>query len=102
MVLNLDLALLVRVVIAALASYRVARMIATERGPFDWFIDFRTLVTDRFGSKKWVVEGFSCPLCIGFWASFALFGLTYVDYMAYLVVGLAVAGLQTALQTRES
>lgn len=98
---DLDLWLLVRVVIAALASYRVARMLATERGPFDWFIDFRTLIIGRFSNKKWVVEGVSCPLCTGFWASFALFGLTYVDYVVYLVVGLAVAGLQTALQTRE-
>lgn len=99
--LNLDLWLLVRVVIAALASYRVARMLATERGPFDWFIDFRSSIINKPEQKVWIVKGITCPLCIGLYSSFALFGLTYVDYVVYLVVGLAVAGLQTVLQTRE-
>ena len=99
--LDLDLFLLIRVVIAALASYRVGRMLATERGPFDLFINFRSLVITHFGARGWVVEGITCPLCTGFWSSLALFGLTYVNYVVYLVVGLGVAGLQTALQTRE-
>lgn len=99
--LNLDLTLVVRVVIAAFGAYRVGRMIAAERGPFDLFIDFRTLIIGRFSNKKWVVEGVCCPLCVGFWASLVLFGLTYLDFLVYGVVGLAVAGLQTALQTRE-
>lgn len=99
--LTFDLWFLVRVVIAALASYRVARMLTTERGPFDWFIDIRSFVINKPGQKTWVVKGVTCPLCVGFYSSFALFGLTYVDYVVYLVAGLAVAGLQTALQTRE-
>lgn len=99
--MTFDLVLLGRVIVAALASYRVGRMIATERGPFDWFIDFRSLLINRVGNRKWVVEGVTCPLCVGFYSSFVLFGLSYVDYVAYLVAGLAVAGLQTALQTRE-
>jgi hypothetical protein len=93
--------LLIRVVIAALAAYRVARMIAIERGHFDLFIDFRSWVINRPKQKKWVVEGITCPLCVGVYASLAIFGLTYVDYVAYLVVGLAVAGLQVTLQKQE-
>jgi hypothetical protein len=96
-----NLELLIRVVIAALAAYRVARMVAMERGPFDLFIDFRSLIIGRWGQKKWVAEGMTCPLCIGFWASLVLFGLSYLDYVIYGVAGLAVAGLQTAIQRQE-
>jgi hypothetical protein len=51
--------------------------------------------------RKWIIEGVSCPLCIGFWASAVLLGLSYLDYAVYLVVWLAVAGLQVVLQKQE-
>lgn len=93
-------------VIAALASYRVARMLASETGPFALFSRFRGWVNIqqamRHGPKQtWVTEGFSCPLCVGFYTSLVLFGLTYVDYVVLAVVWLAVAGLQTTIQRQE-
>lgn len=91
--------LLFRVVIAALASYRAARMVAMEDGPFDLFSRLR----DRVDPKQdtWIGRGINCPLCVGMYTSLVMFGLTYVDYVFYAVVGLAVAGLQVALQRQE-
>lgn len=92
--------LLIRVVISALASYRVARMLATETGPFALFSRWRGWV-DLHTRKDWISEGVSCPLCTGFWISLVLLGLSYVDYVVYGVLWLAVAGLQVALQKQE-
>jgi hypothetical protein len=98
--------LLLRVVISALAAYRVARMLALETGPFALFSRWRGWVFIWQGSghgnkKTWITEGIECPLCTGFWASLVMLGLTYVDYVVYAVVWLAVAGLQTAIQRQE-
>lgn len=91
----------VRLLIVSMASYRVARMIATERGPFDLFIDFRSAIINRAGNRSWIVEGVTCPLCVGFYVSALFLGLSYLDYAVYLVDWLAVAGLQTAIQKQE-
>lgn len=95
-----NLELLVRVVIAALAAYRVARMLADETGPFAWFSRWRGWV-DLHTKSKWVLEGVSCPLCIGWYASAVMLGLTYLDYVNLLVLWQAVAGLQVALKKQE-
>lgn len=97
-----NLELLLRIIIAALASYRIARMFALETGPFALFEWFRGRIFIWQGNRKsWINEGVTCSLCLGFWTGPILFGLTYVDYVFYGVVALAVAGLQTAIQTRE-
>lgn len=91
-----------RVVIAALASYRVARMIALEDGPFDCFSRFRARFDKPKGvPRTWVGRGIECPLCTGFYISAVMLGLTYLDYAVYGVVWLAVSGLQVALQRQE-
>jgi hypothetical protein len=101
------LELAVRVVISALASYRIARMVALETGPFALFSRFRGWVNieqaRKHGPKEtWVTEGFSCPLCVGVYVSALILGLSYVDYVNFAVLWLAVAGLQTALQKQEN
>lgn len=95
-----NLELLIRVVIAALASYRVARMLATETGPFAWFSEFRGWV-DLHTNSKWVMDGVTCPLCIGWYASAVMLGMTYLDYVNVLVLWQAVAGLQVAITKQE-
>jgi hypothetical protein len=94
--------ILLRAVIAALASYRVSRMIALEDGPFDVFNNFRVRFDKPKGVRKsWIGRGVECPLCIGAYASPVMLALSYVDYVFYGVVVLAVAGLQVALQKQE-
>lgn len=95
----------VNVALAALASYRVARMLAQETGPFALFRRFREAISLRFPGKgrreHWIAEGVSCPLCEGFYISPLFFGLIYLDYVKFAVYALAVAGLQTFLQKNE-
>lgn len=99
---TLNLELLLRVVISALAAYRVARMVALEDGPFDCFSRFRARFDKPKGvPRTWVGRGIECPLCVGFYISAVMLGLSYLDYVVYGVVWLAVSGLQTAIQRQE-
>lgn len=50
-------------VLAVLATYRVAHMIAREDGPFDVFSSMREIV----GQESWFGRGLHCVLCISFW-----------------------------------
>lgn len=51
--------------LAILATYRIAHMVAREDGPFDAFMLLRELV----GQEKWLGRGLHCVLCISFWLS---------------------------------
>jgi hypothetical protein len=52
--------------LAALAIYRVARMVAEEDGPAFVFKRLRERYTDQHSS---IALGLRCPYCIGFWAA---------------------------------
>jgi len=86
-------------IIAALAVYRVARMIALEDGLFDVFARSRGWVIGKFAhfeQSHWVARGVQCPLCIGFWL--ALLGAVIINHWEWW---LAIAGAQTLLQKLE-
>lgn len=87
-------------VLAVLAAYRVARMLAMEEGPFELFARVR----ERFDPEQatWLGRGLSCPLCIGFWCSLAMALLLAHQNPAMhrseiLLAWLAIAGAQTLL-----
>ena len=61
-------------VIAAFATYRLARMITRESGAFDLFINLRTFVFNRFGNG-WVNEGINCFHCVAFWIALLIVAL---------------------------
>ncbi len=54
-----------RLVLAGLASYRLAFAIAREDGPFDLLADLR----ERVDQNSWVGRGIRCVLCLSFWIS---------------------------------
>lgn len=58
--------------LGSLGVYRLARMIATEEGPFGAFEAWRDLIERSFGAESWVTNGFNCPLCISFWLALAV------------------------------
>lgn len=80
-----------------LASYRVARMLAVEEGPFALFERVRA----RLGGEEqatWLGRGVACPLCIGFYISFVMALLVpAVSIQAFVLDWLAVAGGMTIL-----
>lgn len=53
--------------IAALAIFRVAHLIAKENGPFDVFLQLRDITMMRYGRFHWLTEGIHCPVCVAFW-----------------------------------
>jgi hypothetical protein len=94
--------MLLRVVIVALAAYRTARMIALEDGPFDVFSRFRSKFDKPKGTpRNWIERGVSCPSMRRVTPQPGNAGLSYLDYVVYGVVWLAVSGLQVALQKQE-
>jgi len=55
----------VTIVLAILATYRVAFLVTSEDGPFELATRFRAL----FGQRTWVGRGFHCVFCVSFWLS---------------------------------
>jgi hypothetical protein len=92
-----------RFLVAALAVYRVARMIAAEDGPFDAF----TRARRHFGIEKqetWWQRGFACIACISFWLGLlvaALYGFGLVPaWLEWVMVGLALSAVSVILMRR--
>ncbi len=90
-------------VVMALATYRVAWMMAGERGPLDLFERWRDYLSHKFplradGTQHWIELGFNCPYCLGFWIAPALYGLWEVSELTRILVYiLAISGLQVIL-----
>lgn len=89
-------------VLAALAVYRVSRMLALETGPFQVFKEFRGVVASRLGPEHWVTEGTSCPLCLSFWfALVATLVLRPKGRVKFFLTWWGLAGAATVLYSRE-
>jgi hypothetical protein len=77
------------VILATLATYRVARMIAIEDGPADVFSRLR----EWAGQKTWVGRGLHCTLCLSFWLSWLVaFLLPLNTWQEYILASLGMAG----------
>lgn len=82
--------------IAGLATYRIARMLTEEDGPFSVFLRFRNRYTD---DRDWFAIGIRCPYCVGFWVAafvvlfLVVLGLSRIEHVPLLwpaVAGAAV------------
>lgn len=85
--------------LAVLAVYRLARMIATEEGPLALFERTRA----RLGGNDqadWLGRGIACPLCVGFWVSLvvSLLLLPFSSWNGLVLNWLGIAGGAAALQ----
>lgn len=73
---------LIRLFLAILTCYRLARLIARDDGPLFLFEHLRQRVHDRAAREKknlgkWqsLAEGLTCPYCLGVWFSLPLLAL---------------------------
>lgn len=77
------------IVLATLATYRIARMIAMEDGPLDVF----SLMRERVGQSSWIGRGWHCCLCLSFWLSWLLVLLLPLNSVSeYILAALGIAG----------
>lgn len=96
-----------RLLLAVLTAYRLARMVTLERGPWLVFEGLRNRVgtdMDMQGRQTALGELVSCPLCMGVYVSLlvllAVLWPTVPGDAMLLWFGLA--GAQTYLQTTET
>lgn len=82
---------MVTLIIAALATYRLTRLVLIEDGPFDLALKLRgALDPDQ---KTWVGKGMACPWCISFWIGFVMVYLATYTAGFLFVSGLACSAL---------
>lgn len=75
------------VLLLALATLRLARLIALEAGPWRLAERMRAWVGARMGYRSWQFAGISCPLCVSFWLVWPLLLLPPVALIALGVAG---------------
>lgn len=85
--------------IASFATYRIARMIAWEEGPFECFTRLRSLAArlNKPQQDHWIYKGVCCPLCLGFWIGIGI----GVWWFHSVVIGVGIAGAATMLVQQE-
>jgi hypothetical protein len=93
-------------ILAILSTYRLARMLALEDGPFDLFTKWRAMADPDGNQDNWYARGTHCPLCIGFWtAALFAFILTSLDPAMgrgeFILAWFGIAGASTLLQLWE-
>jgi hypothetical protein len=87
---TVDSGLVFRFVIAALATWRLAFLLARERGPWNVFGRLRREVGGI------VAELLSCVKCVGLWVAIPFAFFVRGDWVELIVIWLALAGV-TAL-----
>jgi hypothetical protein len=103
----MTLAFAIRFILAALAVYRLAYMIAMEDGPFALFSRFRMWLGRNAADKPehgiaWTLaELFNCAHCVGIWlAAIAALIFFPIKGFDFILIWLALAGLQSYLTGR--
>lgn len=84
------------IVLSALATYRLYRLVAIEEGPFGLSTKLRGIADPD--QRTWLGRGMACPWCISFWiapvtvyaASYAIGGVIIAGLAVSALVGLAV------------
>jgi len=90
--------ILVRLIICALAVFRLAELFVIDSGPFDVFMNLRgsfNRVPFDNSLRRNIANLLLCVHCTGFWLAF-MFGLFFASSFAnYILFSLAIAGLQS-------
>jgi hypothetical protein len=76
-------------IVASLAAWRIARMIAIEEGPFSIFARLRGAIDPN--QKSWIGRGLGCMACLSFWIAGLLAwaaGMTWLEWLG--IAGLAL------------
>lgn len=97
------------IVLAVLATYRLAELFALDLGPYSIFANWRSYLGKRASGKDYhsiwfnLAELFNCPFCLGIWFGviFAIVVLYFLNPVTkFLIIALAISGGQTFLENR--
>jgi hypothetical protein len=103
---------LTRLIVCALAVYRLAEMIVIDNGPFGVFVEMRGWLQrgaldgankTALGSiRREMFNGVTCVYCVGVWFAFVFAFLFYFQniFTDFLIIFLAIAGLQSIVSTK--
>lgn len=81
-----------RVLVLALATWRVSLLLVKDEGPFSIFETLRYLVRDnQLGALL------SCVRCTSFWVAWGILGLAWLN-LWWVLAGLALSGAAWGLQ----
>jgi hypothetical protein len=84
---------MIEYILAILATYRVARMLALEEGAFGLFEWVRVEIGGTNPESTWLSRGLHCPLCISFWiALLAALLLPFASWQIFVLSWLGIAG----------
>jgi hypothetical protein len=81
----------IRFLLCVLAAFRLAHLIALERGPFAIFEKVRKVISDKWGFDSWQSDGSNCVLCQSVWYSTLFVVLMWVlpePILTVFVIGL--------------
>jgi hypothetical protein len=99
-----------RLILAILTCYRLARMIAMDDGPGYIFESLRDWAQGKANKEKepagkWhnLAEGLGCPYCAGVWVSLPLLALLLWPTVVgdWFMVLLSISGGQAFMQTQD-
>lgn len=79
----------------ALATWRIARMLALEHGPGDVFERVRNRAA--MNRRAWIANGFSCIACLSFWIGLFASLLMGGDVLLVVYRGLAFSAVAVIL-----
>jgi len=89
------------IIIAGLATYRLAQLVVIDHGPFDIFEKLRLKIRILAGNKRnaftlSLAELFECVYCVGIWIALGLTLL--INHDNFFLTWFAIAGLQAVLE----
>lgn len=115
--------ILTRIILCALAVFRLAEMFVIDDGPFGVFVELRgwlqrgaldnslKIYVDGVETPRWIsrgrlwfsdlrheiFSGITCVYCVGMWLSLVFTILFYIQniYVDSIIIFLAIAGLQS-------
>lgn len=94
----------IRIILEALAVYRLSRVFVVDDGPFDVFKTARDNAAIRAGdSRLWdaIAKLYRCQLCLGVWIAVlgAVAVMTPSVASDIIILWLGLAGAQTAIES---
>lgn len=88
---------MIDLILATLATYRIALMVATEEGAFGVFALIRERVDPQ--QETWLGRGLNCPLCVGFWVSLAIaLIIPFASWQGFILHWFGLAGGAVLIQ----